>query len=98
MEESALLSAFKGALRLADLGYFSLQDFAQMNSDSVSWLTRVKSQCIVSDQEDKRYDLVEFLKTQYSDLIDQQILLGAKEKVPCRLIAVRVPANVAETP
>ena len=99
------MSLPQGALRIADLGYFSLQDFASMNSDSVYWLTRVKSACIVYDQEDNKYDLVEFpgkfdtatpaTKTQSCDIIDQQILCGAKEKVPCRLIAVRVDDNVA---
>ena len=41
-----------------------------------------------------KYHLDQFLKRQSSDIIDQQILLGAKKKVPCRLIAVRVPDNV----
>jgi len=67
-----------GALRIADLGYFSLHDFADMNSDSVYWLTRVKSQCIVYDQENNKYHLEQFLKAQSSDIIDQQIFLGAK--------------------
>ena len=48
------MSLPQGALRLADLGYFSLPDFADMNSDGVYWLTRVKSQCVVYDQEDSK--------------------------------------------
>lgn len=89
------MSLPQGALRLADLGYFSLDDFASMNCNSVYWLTRVKSQCIVYDQQDNKYDLEQFLKTQSGDIIDQQILCGVKKKVKCRLIAVRVPNNVA---
>jgi hypothetical protein len=85
----------KGSLRIADLGYFSLADFAQMDSEGAYWLSRVKSQCIVYDQEGNKYDLVEFLKRQSSDKIDQHILLGAKDKLPCRLLAVRVPQEVA---
>jgi len=95
----------KGALRIAvsrrrpllftDLGYFSLKDFADMNGDDVYWLTRVKSMCIVYDQEDNRYQLVEFLNRQSGHIIDQQILLGANQKVSCRLLAVRVADDVA---
>jgi len=48
--QHAEMSFPQGALRIADLGYFSLQDFADMNSDGVYWLTRVKSQCVVYDQ------------------------------------------------
>ncbi|MBC8230345.1 IS4 family transposase [bacterium] len=83
------------ALLFADLGYFSLDDFAQLNSDSVYWLTRVKSVCVVYDPKDNKFDLVEFLKTQSGDIIDQQIRLGAKKKVKCRLCAVRVADDVA---
>jgi hypothetical protein len=46
------MSLPKGALRIADLAYFSLADFADMNNDGVYWLTRVKSVCLVYDQED----------------------------------------------
>jgi hypothetical protein len=84
-----------GALRLADLGYFSLDDFADMNRDGVYWLTRVKSQCLVYDREEKQYQLVDFLKRQSDQTIDQPILLGAKKQVPCRLLAVRVADDVA---
>jgi len=66
-----------------------------MSSDGVYWLTRVKSQCIIYDQEGNKYDLVDFLKKQSDNRIDQQILLGVKDKVSCRLIAVRVPEEVS---
>lgn len=84
----------KSALRIADLGYFSLPDFAQMNSSGVYWLTRVKSQCVVYDQKENKYDLVEFIN-QNCDIIDQPIFLGVKDKVPCRLLAARVPDDVS---
>ena len=42
-----------------------------------------------------RSSLVEFLKKQRSDEIDISILLGTKEKLPCRLIAVRLPEKIA---
>jgi hypothetical protein len=45
--------------------------------------------------ENKCYDLADFLRKQESDRIHINILLGAKVKLPCRLIALRVPQQVA---
>jgi len=43
--ESGCTTAFKGALRITDLGYFSLSRFFELNADGVYWLTRVKEKC-----------------------------------------------------
>ena len=75
------------------------------------WLTRVKSQCslYVRSKEDdsddqgfnnkgsdnKCYDLTDFLREQKSDRSHIHILLSAQAKLPCRLIALRVPQQVA---
>ena len=85
-----------GALRIADLGYFLLKRFAQLNTEGVYWLSKVKSQCDVYDENGKRWDLLKLLKKRCQDELDMDILLGAKEKVPCRLLAVRVPDTVAK--
>ncbi|MEK9150359.1 MAG: IS4 family transposase, partial [Candidatus Desantisbacteria bacterium] len=85
----------KGALRIADLGYFSLSDFKDLNSQEVYWLSRVKSQCDVY-YDGKRFSLLEFLEKQCQDQIDLQVLLGVKEQVDCRLLAVKVPDEVAK--
>jgi hypothetical protein len=50
-----------GALRITDLGYFSLQKLFELNAEEVYWLTRVKSQCDFYDGNSKRWDLAEFL-------------------------------------
>ena len=83
------------ALWIADLGYFSLKLLADFSSYDVYWLTRLKSNCVLYDREGNRSSLVEFLKKQRSDEIDLSILLGAEEKLPCRLIAVRLPEKIA---
>jgi len=89
------MSLPQGALRVADLAYFNLKDCADMNRDSVYWLTRVRSVCLLYDQKDSKYQLVDFLKGQSDAIIDQQIFLGATQKVPCRLLAARVADDVA---
>ena len=85
-----------GALRIADLGYFSLKEFKELDTQGVYWLSRVKSICDVYDEDGKRWDLLSFLKKHCKDELDMQILLGAEERVPCRLLAVRVPDEVAK--
>lgn len=84
-----------GALRIADLGYFSLEELTDMDSDGVYWLSRVKSCCGVY-YEDKRWDLLSLLENRCKDEMDIQAFLGFKERVPCRLLAVRLPDEIAK--
>jgi hypothetical protein len=87
-----------GALRIADLGYFSLKRLAQMSEDGFYWLTRVKVQCTLyydANSDDRRYELYQFLQSQDQNCIDVNIPLGKTEKLHCRLLAVRVPKEIA---
>jgi hypothetical protein len=83
-----------GALRIGDLGYYNLKKFRDMDSEGVHWLSRVKSNCVVY-HHDKRFDLPGLLMKCCKDRMDIQVLLGDKERVPCRLLAVRVSDDVA---
>jgi hypothetical protein len=87
------------ALRIADLGYFSLKRLAQMSDDGFYWLTRVKVQCTLytdASSDDRRYELYQFLQSQDQEGIDVNIRLGKTEKLECRLLAVRVPKEIAD--
>ena len=87
------------ALLIRDLGYFALKKFKELNEQGVHWLSRVKSHCDVIDGSGKRWGLLEFLKKHCHDRydeVDMQVMLGVEEKVPCRLLAVRVPDKVAK--
>jgi len=85
----------KSALRIADLGYFSLSDFNHFNTDGIYWLSRVKSSCNVYFS-DQRWDLLKLLEKHCQDEIDIPVLLGKREQVDCRLLAVKVPDKVAK--
>jgi hypothetical protein len=65
-----------------------------MDSHEVYWLSRVKSYCDAYYQG-KRWDLLKLLAKHCSDKMDIQVLLGVDERLPCRLLAVRVPDDVA---
>ena len=83
-----------GALRIGDLGYYNLKEFRKMDSEGVYWLSRVKSNCVLY-YHDNRWDLLGILEKYCKDSMDIQVLLGADERIPCRLMAVRVSDDVA---
>jgi Transposase DDE domain len=83
----------KGSLRLADLGYFNLKILRQYSDRGVYWLTRLQPRTSVWVQGQRIADLTRWLKNQ-GQRVDQDVTLGV-EQLPCRLLAVRVPAAVA---
>jgi hypothetical protein len=85
----------KGSLWIADLGYFSLSFFKGLHSKGIYWLSRVKSLCDVY-YLGNRFSLLNLLEEHCHDNMDIEVMLGAKERVDCRLLAVRVPDEVAK--
>jgi len=85
----------KGSLRIADLEFFSLHDFSEMNKEGKYWLSKVKAMCKVNTLDGKQWDLVNLLERYCQDKMDMQVLLGVKEQVPCCILAIKVPDDVA---
>jgi Transposase DDE domain len=85
-----------GALRIGDLAYFDLQTFADLTARGVYWLSRFKAGTRLSDERGRAGSLAEFLAQQTGDSVDVRVQLGAEVRLPCRLLAQRVPAEVAE--
>ena len=85
-----------GALRIADLGFFDLEVLRSIGQDKGYWLTRPQITTIISDRDGRRLDLPKFLTAQQTATVDVPIRLGAKQQLPCRLLAVRVPQEVAD--
>ena len=85
----------KGSLRLADLGYFSLDELRRCSDEGVFWLTRVPATCEVFDAESNHLNLREWLEQQTQPEIELSVRLGTKARLPCRLLAQRVAPDVA---
>lgn len=83
-----------GSLRLADLGYFCLAVLQQLSNQGVFWISRIQPHTAVFSAQGTPRPLGPWLKKNGPIVIDEPILLGARERVACRLIAVRVPAEV----
>lgn len=81
-----------GSLRLADLGYFSLDRFAALSAHGVDWLSRLKHGCSLWRADGAAVALRELLSRPLR--LDCAICLG-KDLLPCRLLAEPVPDEVA---
>ena len=85
-----------GSLSIFDLGYFSLERFRRIGEAKAYWISRFQHGTKVFDAAGKRLHLLRFLQQHGPNgLVDASVVLGEKERLPCRLIAVRVPAEVA---
>ncbi|MFO0889321.1 MAG: IS4 family transposase [Isosphaeraceae bacterium] len=86
----------EGGLQIADLNYFCLKKFADWQGIGAYWLSRLKSGTKVHDEHGRRVDLVARLRAAGAADVDLDIRLGSQHRLPCRLIARRVPAEVAD--
>jgi hypothetical protein len=85
-----------GSLSVFDLGYFSLERFRRVGEAAAYWISRLQHGTKVFDAAGKSLDLQSFLRERGENgLVDVMVLLGEKERLACRLIAVRVPTEVA---
>src|ERR1700694_1895552 len=83
-----------GALRLADLGYFSLRVFEEQ--PDVYFLTRPQANIMVYDAAGGAFHLDEFLLHCDRDEIDEAVFAGSSQHLACRLLARRAPLDVAQ--
>ena len=90
-----------GSLRVADLGFFSLDEFQALHKQHVFWLSRVPAGLQLWDRKGRCWEVLRFLQRlqrHSPDKVSQwdvAVQLGQRARVPCRLLAVRVAAPVA---
>ena len=91
----AVDQAAPGTLLVYDLGYFDVERFAALDRQQARFLSRLQHGTGVYHADQQPLDLVARLRAQPSGLLDQVILLGATTQLLCRLLAIRVPEEVA---
>ncbi len=84
-----------GSLRITDLGYFSVAVFAALTAMGAYFLSRLHYKTGVRTRTGSKLDLLRWLSRQPAPLLDEPILLGP-ERLPCRLIAWRLPQGQAD--
>jgi hypothetical protein len=83
------------SLVIKDLGYFDTEVLARYCRESIFWLSRLQFGTAVFSPDGKLLQLLKWLSEQRDGVIDQPVLIGTEHKVPCRLMAWRVPQEVA---
>lgn len=83
-----------GSLRLADVGYFKVKIFEQLNASKVFWVSRVPARVGIWTDETVM-QLATWLAQVKTERIDQMVELNV-QRFAFRLIAVRVPKTVSE--
>jgi hypothetical protein len=84
------------SLRIADLGYWSLDEMEEIAKAGGFWLSRLKSMVKVSTPGSKSQDVLEFLSQTNCVSLDVPVLVSDIHPTPARLLAIRVPQEVAE--
>lgn len=85
----------RGGLGIADLNYFDTAKFARWQEAGAFFLSRLKVRTAVYDPKGHRLHVPQVLQAAGDEAIDRDVLLGCRERLPCRLLAQRVPAEVA---
>jgi hypothetical protein len=86
----------KDALHLADMGFFDLDRLRKLARKGVFWLTHVQARTRLYDSQGKRWHLAALMAKQTTDTVEMSVALGTRDRLPCRLLAQRVPPAVAE--
>jgi len=85
-----------GSLTIVDLGYFSVDAFKEIADQAAYFLSRYLFGTKLFTPNGEPVDLLQTLRATTSSSVDMNVLLGVKQRLPCRLVAVRCPQEVAD--
>lgn len=84
-----------GSLAVFDLGYFDLSRLRRWAAAGVSFVSRLQPGTSTFDRDGQPIDLAAALAAHGPGPLDLPILLGAAERLACRLVALAAPPEVA---
>jgi len=85
--------AKKGDLWIRDLGYFVLKAFKALDEIGAFFLSRLRLDTKIYDTTRKELNLLDLVRNTHR--LDLTVLLGATLRLPIRLVAIRLPEEVA---
>ena len=80
----------EGSLQLADLAYFSLDEFEKLTENGIYWISRLKANSYLADETGERLALEKILKAAENTFIAKRIRIGKRKQLPAYLIAQRL--------
>jgi hypothetical protein len=84
-----------GSLRIADLAYFDLAVFEAMTQADEYYLSRLQYTTRLRKPDGTAVDLATWLPQHTGAFLDEPMLLGEAKRLPCRVIAWRLPVEQA---
>lgn len=85
-----------GSLTIVDLGYFAVDAFGEVADQDAYFLSRYLFGTKLLTPDGEQINLLDTLQSTTMSSVDMSVLLGAKQHLPCRLVAVRCPQEVAD--
>jgi len=85
-----------GSLYLRDLGFFNLEQMKADAAQGAYFISRWKVGTRLSDLNGEPIDLAHRLRQTPGDCLDQAVIIGASPGLSGRMVAIRVPAVVAQ--
>ncbi len=85
----------RGSLFNADMGYFTLADMRERDKAGQYWTGHAKANLAIRDKRGQWWTLLAFLEAQEGEEVEVEVFVGKDERLPVRLIAVRVSAEEA---
>lgn len=85
-----------GSLNIADLGFFNLDHFAQIDQRQAYFLSRYQSGTCLFEPDGTALELLKALNRQPGPLTQMTLRVGKQQRLACRLVAFRLPQEVAE--
>lgn len=87
----------KGSLRLADLGFVSLNGLAELSEAEVYWLSKLEPTSLITTSAQECQPLLSYVQ-QHQQLAswEQEVWVGKQRQVKGRLMVTRVPQEVAD--
>jgi hypothetical protein len=86
----------RGALRITDLGYWELARMKTLDAAGCFWLARAHAQTALQTSDGRWWSLVDLLTATTTATLDLSVRLGKQVQLPARLLAQRVPQEVAD--
>lgn len=85
-----------GALYVHDLGYFALESIAQRQQAGAYTLSRLQAGTQVLDRQGRPQSLLALAPKQVGQMKEVAVLVGSQQRVPMRLVLLRVPKAVGD--
>jgi Transposase DDE domain len=84
------------ALSLTDLGFWSLERLRAIGAAGAFWLSRLDPHTHVFTPDGERRELPRWLARGQTATVEADVRLGARARLPARLVAARAPKAVAD--